>query len=115
MPDITPSVDEPATARTPDRCSKCGGRCMVRDRAQTPPANLIDFFDRQITMIATGHWSRSTLGVFAGVLASLTVAIAVTMITLATALNPLAASALGGASAAGLAVWIANKVRRRLQ
>lgn len=113
MPDITPIPGEPEGVQVPNNCTKCAGRCLVQDRAQTPPTDLIDLIDRHITLIATGHWSRHTLGAFAGVLAVITVAFTVAVIALGAALDPVLSAVFSGAGAVGLAAWVGSLIHRR--
>jgi len=46
-----------------DRCEKCRSlTCLALMRAETPPVNLLDFLDRQVKLITSGHWTWSVVG-----------------------------------------------------
>ncbi|WP_405181738.1 hypothetical protein OG225_11830 [Nocardia sp. NBC_01377] len=46
-----------------NKCDKCRTiTCLALMRAETPPVNLLDFLDRQVKLITSGHWTWNAVG-----------------------------------------------------
>ncbi len=82
---------EPADAS----CTKCGSpACLALVRGTTPPANWIDFLDRLLRLVSSGHWTW----IHIAYLTAITGALAVILVLLSLA-GPGWPVVLGGAAA----------------
>lgn len=119
-PDQSPTpIIEAATDHT--GCGRCNSPiCLALIRAATPPANLLDFLDRQLKLITSGHWSWRTVGYCTGlaaimlvILPSIVAVCAVTGPFVGTGIGFTAATAIGGA---GLYLrWRRNRIQARVE
>ncbi|MFC4374966.1 hypothetical protein ACFO5K_12730 [Nocardia halotolerans] len=96
-------------------CPTCHStNCFVLVRSDTPPKNWMDFLDRQLKAVISGHWSGKTVAHLGGAVfvVATAVAAAVGLILLAyTAMGPYVAGSVGGATVVGFAThWL---IRRR--
>lgn len=96
-------------------CQTCHStNCFVLVRSDTAPENWMDFLDRQLKAVISGHWSWKTVAYLGGavfVVAAAVAAVGGLALLAYTALGPYIAGSFGGAAVLGLtARWL---VRRR--
>ncbi|WP_280493682.1 hypothetical protein [Nocardia asiatica] len=59
-------------------CPKCDSpACLGLVRSESPPAGLLDFLDRQIKLVSSGHWHWSTVGYCAVIIGVVVAAVAI--------------------------------------
>ncbi|NTY62178.1 hypothetical protein [Mycolicibacterium sphagni] len=125
QPPVSTSSSTPATATTSTGppCATCGSSpCLARIRADTPPIGFIDFLDRTLARISSGHWTIRQSGHLIAITTVIMLAAALAGLAVTDRLTPLAGYALhaswgwayltgGGVIAGG--GYAVRRIRRR--
>ena len=90
-PGSTSSTPATATTSTGPPCATCGSSpCLARIRADTPPVGFIDFLDRTLARISSGHWTIRQSGHLIAITSAIMLAVALVGLALTDRITPVA-------------------------